>query len=366
MTTERGNPRAPRRRWCTAPREMPCVPSAGRRRRAAGAGTDVLGHGPEETSGQSGRARRSPSTGSSVLRVGSMSSCLWRAPASTGVGGVSRRLAGCRRSRRRRRDRSEAGMAADLPPQDVGDLDGESATTGASMRQGSMAAGSTRARSGRGGRTGAARAAEPHRLAHVVGDEDDRRPGLPPDPRQLVVQQVAGDGVERGERLVHEQDAEPWASARARATRCRMPPESSCGACDGPRAGRAQQLLAPGLALALGHAAELQGELDVLPAVSHGKSAASWNMRAARPRSRRCPRLRRARRQVQQRRLAAARRAEQADELAGRVEVDPVEDAGRGRERLITSSIRRRSRPTRCVGDRIARLVSVMSSLLSW
>ena len=48
--------------------------------------------------------------------------------------------------------------------------------------------------------------AEAHRLAHVVGDEDHREAGLAPEPLELVVQHVAGHGVERAERLVHEED----------------------------------------------------------------------------------------------------------------------------------------------------------------
>ena len=47
--------------------------------------------------------------------------------------------------------------------------------------------------------------AEAGGLAHVVGDEDDRASGRAPDPLELLVQEVAGDGVERGERLVHEE-----------------------------------------------------------------------------------------------------------------------------------------------------------------
>src|ERR1700692_4358640 len=41
--------------------------------------------------------------------------------------------------------------------------------------------------------------AEAHRLAHVVGDEDDRLAGFLPDAVQVVVQLVTGQSVERGE-----------------------------------------------------------------------------------------------------------------------------------------------------------------------
>src|SRR6266511_3113385 len=48
--------------------------------------------------------------------------------------------------------------------------------------------------------------AEADRLAHVVGDEQDGQVLLPPDPFELVVQDVASHRVERAERLVHQQD----------------------------------------------------------------------------------------------------------------------------------------------------------------
>ena len=48
--------------------------------------------------------------------------------------------------------------------------------------------------------------AEARRLTHVVRDEHDGEPCLAPHVLELVVQQVARDGVERAERLVHEED----------------------------------------------------------------------------------------------------------------------------------------------------------------
>ena len=47
---------------------------------------------------------------------------------------------------------------------------------------------------------------EPQRLVDVVGDEDDGLAGRLLDARELVLQGVAGDRVERGERLVHQQE----------------------------------------------------------------------------------------------------------------------------------------------------------------
>ncbi len=44
------------------------------------------------------------------------------------------------------------------------------------------------------------------RLADVVGHKEDRLPRFLPDLLQLLVQDVASLSVERGERLVHEQD----------------------------------------------------------------------------------------------------------------------------------------------------------------
>ena len=110
--------------------------------------------------------------------------------------------------------------------------------------------------------------------------------GLAPDPGQLVVQHVAGDGVERGERLVHQQQlavlgerpgqrdplphaagqlVHPLAVRARRAGRVRAAARPRRGAPPSarPRSRRASSMF--------------------LPAVSHGKSACSWNIRAGRP-----------------------------------------------------------------------------------
>ena len=47
--------------------------------------------------------------------------------------------------------------------------------------------------------------AQPDRLAHLVGDEQDRELAPPPDALQDLVEQVPGHRVERAERLVHQQ-----------------------------------------------------------------------------------------------------------------------------------------------------------------
>ena len=71
--------------------------------------------------------------------------------------------------------------------------------------------------------------AEEGRLIDRMGDEQDRRAGVLPDPQQFVVEPVAGDLVERAERLIHQQSFGSLTSARAIATRWRMPPDNSCG-----------------------------------------------------------------------------------------------------------------------------------------
>src|SRR3546814_9707422 len=45
-----------------------------------------------------------------------------------------------------------------------------------------------------------------HRLGNRVGNEDDRLAGALPEPQELLVQVVAGDLVERPERLVHQEE----------------------------------------------------------------------------------------------------------------------------------------------------------------
>ena len=156
---------------------------------------------------------------------------------------------------------------------------------------------------------------------------------LPPDALELVVQDVAGHRVERAERLVHQQDvARPARAHAASATRCRMPPESSWGrlVANSREVHELEQFVAARPALRCGrHRRAAAPARCCLGAVSHGNSAASWNMSAVRPAD-----VDGARRsgwsrpgdEVEQRALAAARRAEEADELAGLdVERDPVE-----------------------------------------
>ena len=51
-------------------------------------------------------------------------------------------------------------------------------------------------------------------------------PVLLPDVEDQLLHGLAGEGVERAERLVHQQHRGSLVSARARPTRCCMPPES--------------------------------------------------------------------------------------------------------------------------------------------
>ena len=89
-----------------------------------------------------------------------------------------------------------------------------------------------------------------------------------------------------------------------------------------------QEFLRPALRCTARHPAEPQRELDVRPAVSHGMSAASWNIRVGD--RRRLDRTRglgvEARDEVEQRRLAAARCPDEGDELTrAHVQADVVE-----------------------------------------
>ena len=70
---------------------------------------------------------------------------------------------------------------------------------------------------------------ECRRILEVVRDEDRRQRELPQQLLELGPDVRAGMCIERGHRLVEQQHARSRASARARATRWRSPPESSPG-----------------------------------------------------------------------------------------------------------------------------------------
>ena len=80
------------------------------------------------------------------------------------------------------------------------------------------------------GRHGHHPVGEQNGLGDVVRHEHDGLLVGVPDAQELEAQLLARHGIERGERLVHEQDATGCgSSARQIDTRCCMPPESSRG-----------------------------------------------------------------------------------------------------------------------------------------
>ena len=112
------------------------------------------------------------------------------------------------------------------------------------------------------------------------------RPGLPPHALELVVEHVAGDRVERAERLVHQQHVGVLRERARRARRagaCR--PRARAVACPRTRrGGRGRGARGPGPARGRRPTPRSRSASSTLPAaVSHGKSADSWNMSAVRP-----------------------------------------------------------------------------------
>ena len=159
------------------------------------------------------------------------------------------------------------------------------------------------------------------------------------DPLQLVVQQVAGHRVERAERLVHQQHVgvlgqrpgqrHPLAHAAGQLVRALV---AEPGQVHG-----LQQLPARCLALAPGHAPGPQGQLDVArPRSATGTGPAPGTSATTRPPAvSTCPRWRvQPGHQRQQRALAAAGGADQADELAvGRRSATPCPGPARAGRR---------------------------------
>ena len=160
------------------------------------------------------------------------------------------------------------------------------------------------------------------RLAHVVGDEQDRRAASRArcaPARRACTSRVIASSAPKGSSI--SSTSASWASARARATRWRMPPESwwGCLSMKPLEAHQLEELHDP--CRALGSEARPAGgaaSSTFLPTDSHGNRAASWNMRPARPLRTTVTgaRLVEAGHEVEQGGLAAARRSDQADELA--------------------------------------------------
>src|SRR6266404_955398 len=107
--------------------------------------------------------------------------------------------------------------------------------------------------------------AEPDRLADVVGNEQDRQPGIAPDPLELLVEEVAGDRIERAERLVEQEDSRLLGEGPGE----RDALAHAAGQLVRPLPGKAREVdeieeVGHGLAaLPAGDAAEAQGELDI-------------------------------------------------------------------------------------------------------
>ena len=107
---------------------------------------------------------------------------------------------------------------------------------------------------------------QPDRLADVVGDEQDGESTGGPEPLQLVVEDVAGHGVERAEWLVHQQDlgalgkgardGGPLLHAARQLVRTLVTPALELN--------HVQQLVRAGVAFAARHSGQPQGKVDVL------------------------------------------------------------------------------------------------------
>ena len=164
-----------------------------------------------------------------------------------------------------------------------------------------------------------------HRLADRVGDEQPGEPLALEQAQQLVVQPLAGDLVEGAERLVEQEHlrvAAPASGPASSASSCR--PTAAWGTSSRSRPGRPARWprAASASPLGLGHALQLGDQLDValhgaprqqrgvLEDVADARSVdvdtypPVWSLEAGGD--------------AQQRALAAARRADHGDELAGR------------------------------------------------
>ena len=125
-----------------------------------------------------------------------------------------------------------------------------------------------------------------HGLVDRVRDEHRGQLALPPKAAQIGVELVAGEFVERAERLVHQQQI----GARSRA-RARSRPASSCrrrAAAENAARSRRQPDHArsprprTGAALACGTSASSSGSRTLASTRAHGISVGSWNTKANR------------------------------------------------------------------------------------
>ena len=273
-----------------------------------------------------------------------------------------RRSSGVDRSAR---ERQPSAMAAHLLAQPVGDRRRRARRPRAeSMRRGrGMSTGNSSAT--RPGRLDSSTTRSPRRTASrtLWVTKTTVSAGLAPDPLELVVQDVAGHRVERAERLVHEQhvgvlgERARERDALAHAARQLVRPLVGEAVEVHERAAARRRRRRRSAAARRGSAAPAR---RCSPTVSHGKSAGLLEHERARrpPTVDRRPTRRpvEAGDQVEQRALAAARGAEQADELARRdVERDPVERGTRCRARRRPCDVASDcDRPSRRTGRRPA------------
>ena len=147
------------------------------------------------------------------------------------------------------------------------------------------------------------------------------KPDSPPDPLERVVQQVAGHGVERAERLVHEQDVGVLRQGAGQ----RHALAHAAGQLVRPPVGEAVELHRSRSSGALAFrsrardAREPEREFDVLAGGQPGKQRRLLEEEAPGRRDLHAARRRIVKPgdQIQQGALAAAGRADEADELAG-------------------------------------------------
>ena len=203
-----------------------------------------------------------------------------------------------------------------------------------------------------------------------MGDEDHGRAASLPQRQQIVVEPEAGDLVERGERLVHQQQLR-LGHQRAR-DRDPHPHAAGQFARKGVReirqADARQRLATRGPRQRLVGMRELERQRTLAATLAQGISVGSWNTKPISA-ARHCAAIRtvppadgraQARDDAQRRRLAAAGRAEQRDEFArSHVEIEAVERNRAAVEGLADAAQRddgadaaarchfgRRSRPT--------------------
>ena len=234
--------------------------------------------------------------------------------------------------------RSDVGMASHLRTQLVGDLRGQGRTPRASpcaeaarcrransltTRPGRLDSSTTRSASRAASRTlWVTKTTLRLRSAHRRSSSAWRRS------RVMASRAPKGSSISRM--------SASWAKARAIATRWRMPPDSSWGRLS-PKPSRWTVWSSWSASAARrfrGTPRSRRARAMLARTVSHGNSAASWNIRATRPRrSMRAGRGRvEAGDQVEERALAAARGADEAEQLAGLdLEGDAVQGVHRRR-----------------------------------